>query len=73
MAERYRRRFIGKTLDLIIEDSDAGRFSGTIRGMSGNYLRVLVNQGKDLKPKDLVRVLIDSEQDGYLIGIPIPA
>jgi len=63
-ALEHARKFIGKTLDIIVEDREK---SGKLNGISGNYLRVEF-EGDDLLRRKLIEISIDSIGRNTLIG-----
>ncbi len=63
----YMLEHIGKTLDVLIEDSN---MDGTCSGITGNYLKVIVPSGSHTRGS-LISVRIQGIQKGKLIGIPI--
>jgi threonylcarbamoyladenosine tRNA methylthiotransferase MtaB len=52
----YRQRFLGQTLEVIVEESDPGE---PLKGMSENYLKVQIDpNGLELQPNDLIQARI---------------
>lgn len=64
LEENYSKKFIGKTLDLIVEHEVAG---GLMTGHTSNYLQVYLPLNKDLIGK-LINVKILREENNKLIG-----
>ncbi|MEK7196684.1 MAG: radical SAM protein, partial [Nitrospirota bacterium] len=62
----YMTKQIGKTLDVLIEES---RGDGACYGTSGNYLKILI-PSKAYSRGSLVCVQIEGLQEGQLVGIP---
>ncbi|SDC73849.1 MULTISPECIES: tRNA (N(6)-L-threonylcarbamoyladenosine(37)-C(2))-methylthiotransferase MtaB [unclassified Candidatus Frackibacter] len=66
MAEEYRDKFIGKGLDVMIEEERDHR-TGLLTGLTDNYLKVMVDAG-DSYQGELVSVKLVDTEDNYLIG-----
>ncbi len=66
-AVRFRRRFIGRTLTVLWESSQPTAEGFALRGLSGNYLRVVAHSQTDLWNR-FSRVTIIAEENGYLRG-----
>lgn len=61
----YRERFLGQTLEVIVEE-------GGIQGMSENYIKVqLISNEFELKPNDRVQVEVNEINLDAVIGKPI--
>lgn len=59
----YRQRFLGQTLDVIVEE-------GCEQGMSENYLKIQLDaKGLTLQPNDLVRVVISEVTPANTLGL----
>ena len=65
--QAYQQRFLGQTLEVLIED---GFNDGSALGTAGNYLKVRVN-GCDRLRGNIVPVRIAGEAEGGLFGVPI--
>ena len=63
-SKDHAREFIGKNLDIIVEDRES---SGKLAGISGNYLRVEFD-GDDKLRRKLIEINIDSMAKDSLIG-----
>lgn len=63
---RFHRRFIGKTLEVLIESTRHGG-TGFLKGLSANYIPVLIDSDDDQINK-LVSVKIGDQFDDFLIG-----
>lgn len=61
---QYTNRFIGKTLDVLVEENHEGSLIGT----SGNYIKVLINNNSNITPGTIVNVKIVSIKDLYAVG-----
>jgi threonylcarbamoyladenosine tRNA methylthiotransferase MtaB len=64
--EEYLDRFIGKTLDVLIEQK-RDKKTGKLTGLSGNYIRVLLDGGDSLMNK-IIRVSILRRVGNVLVG-----
>lgn len=62
----YRQRFVGQTLNVIVEESDPGE---VLKGMSENYLKVQIDSnGQELRPNDWVQIQITSTNTEIILG-----
>ncbi|SJZ96431.1 tRNA (N(6)-L-threonylcarbamoyladenosine(37)-C(2))-methylthiotransferase MtaB [Selenihalanaerobacter shriftii] len=66
MAVDYRREFIGKELDVLLED-ERNHQTNLLTGLTDNYLRVMVDEN-DKYEGQLVDVGLIREAEDYLIG-----
>jgi threonylcarbamoyladenosine tRNA methylthiotransferase MtaB len=64
----YQKRFIGKVMDVLIEDQLKGK-PAFWEGHADNYMRVIVRSGKYLK-NELISLKINKILKGYLLAIP---
>ena len=64
--EEYLDRFIGKTLDVLIEQK-RDKKTGKLAGLSGNYIRVLFD-GEDSLRNKITTVSILQREKGVLVG-----
>ena len=64
--EEYLDRFIGKTLDVLIEQK-RDKKTGKLTGLSGNYIRVLFD-GEDSLRNKITAVSILQREKGVLVG-----
>lgn len=67
-GEAFRARFIGKQLEVIIEEFDKADPKRKIKGLTDNYLKVLIENGEKLNPNDLVEVFPYFQKDDFLVG-----
>lgn len=63
---KYINRFIGKTLDVLVEESREGYFLGT----AGNYIKVLIDERYDIPIGEIVNVRVVSIKNLFAIGNP---
>ncbi len=67
ISKNYRKMFVGRELDVIIEKClDNGLYAST----SGNYLKINV-LSDNLEPGSLINIRVTGENDQGLIGIPL--
>jgi len=66
MTEEYRDKFIGKGLDVMIEEERDHR-TGLLTGLTDNYLKVMVD-AEDSYQGELVPVKLVDTEENYLIG-----
>lgn len=67
-TEQFKSQFIGKSLQVLIEEFKPEDPHHKIKGLTDNYLKVLIENGKGLKPNDFVEVIAHSIDEDYLIG-----
>jgi threonylcarbamoyladenosine tRNA methylthiotransferase MtaB len=67
-AEAFRAKFIGTELEVTIEDFDKGDPKRKIKGLTDNYLKVLIENGEKLNPNDQVTIFPHSQENDYLVG-----
>jgi len=65
--EAFARRFLGKTLPVLVEQS-RDKKTGLAKGFSHNYLPVLLDKSPTSLVNTLVRVKIEKVQEGKLTG-----
>lgn len=68
-SERYMRSFIGRTLEVLLENRTDGGWS---EGFSSNYLPVRIRQS-NAAAGTILSVRITDCSDGFLIGLPCSA
>jgi threonylcarbamoyladenosine tRNA methylthiotransferase MtaB len=64
----FYRRFIGQTMPMLIE-TKRDATAGLLKGISSNYLPVLIDAGDDLK-NNIVEVKIEKQEGNELFGNP---
>jgi threonylcarbamoyladenosine tRNA methylthiotransferase MtaB len=65
----YRQRFLGQTLNVIVEESEPGE---PLKGMSENYLKIEIDpNGQDLKPNDWIQVQLQSAEADKISGLAL--
>ncbi len=64
--EEYLDRFLGKTLDVLIEQK-RDKKTGKLSGLSGNYIRVLLD-GEDSQKNKIIPVSILQRERNVLVG-----
>lgn len=65
----YRQRFLGQTLNVIVEESEPGE---PLKGMSENYLKIEIDpNGQVLKPNDWIQVQIQSAEADKICGLAL--
>ncbi len=67
-GENFKRRFIGKSVKLLVEESRKHDPPGTKRGLSDNYLKILIEKAPHLKPNDYITVIPHTLQRDKLIA-----
>lgn len=60
----YINRFIGKTLEVLVEEIYKDYYIGT----SGNYIKVLIKNNPNITPGSIVNVRVVSIKDFYAVG-----
>jgi len=67
----FRRRFLGRTMQVLWEENRGGRW----QGLSGNYIRVYASDAQDLSNCLLPTYLTSLEDEGVvgLTGVPVGA
>lgn len=64
----YRQRFLGQTLEVIVEENEPGTLQ---KGMSENYIKVSLLAGTlELQPNDRVQVRLTEVTESETFGIP---
>jgi threonylcarbamoyladenosine tRNA methylthiotransferase MtaB len=62
-------RFIGREVDVLVEGRKESEDSvGLSKGITDTYLKVVIEDGENLKQNDFVRVIPISNQNGHLIA-----
>jgi threonylcarbamoyladenosine tRNA methylthiotransferase MtaB len=68
-AARYRKGFIGRTVDVLWEStSELDEFGWRMEGLAGNYLRVTASASSP-RWNEIDRVRLENDRDGVLEGI----
>ena len=62
----FRKNFLDKSLEILIEHS-RDKDSGLLKGLSDNYISVLMDETDDLKGK-LVKVKIKQVETNFTVG-----
>jgi threonylcarbamoyladenosine tRNA methylthiotransferase MtaB len=65
--EKFSRRFIGKTLPVLVEQSP-DRKTGLGKGFSHNYLPVILDKHHEILVNTILNVRIEQYREGKLTG-----
>ena len=67
-GDYFRSQFIGKSLNLLVEENREHDPTGMRRGLSDNYIKIIIEDAPHLKPNQLISVVPHSLQKDKLIA-----
>lgn len=67
-GEAFRAKFIGKEIEVIIEDFDHSDPNRKVKGLTDNYLKIQIENGEGLIPNEIVKIYPHFQENDYLVA-----